>query len=122
MFNLALMNLIVILCAYILCRCFFYSLNLIDYCIAGFILYFAQIVLSLQILGIFNLLTVNNTILLNALILLIIFLVSRNKIRYGDFTIIEQFKSAFNNLKFKDRKSTRLNSSHIQKSRMPSSA
>ncbi len=100
MFNLALMNLIVILCAYILCRCFFYSLNLIDYCIAGFILYFAQIVLSLQILGIFNLLTVNNTILLNALILLIIFLVSRNKIRYGDFTIIEQFKSAFNNLKF----------------------
>ena len=34
----------------------------------------------------------------------------------------EQIRAAFQKMLVKDRKSTRLNSSHIQKSRMPSSA
>ena len=52
----------------------------------------------------------------------------RHKIFNADFTIdgVPQDKSLFamirNTEKLQDRKSTRLNSSHIQKSRMPSSA
>ena len=39
-----------------------------------------------------------------------------------DFSLAESIRQTWNFLTFVDRKSTRLNSSHIQKSRMPSSA
>ena len=40
----------------------------------------------------------------------------------GDEITLRENRAAYDRIRLRDRKSTRLNSSHIQKSRMPSSA
>ena len=51
-------------------------------------------------------------------------LASLNRQAYHNYEILETFEAGLvlQGTEVKDRKSTRLNSSHIQKSRMPSSA
>lgn len=99
MLNLFLMNLIVILSACLLCRRFFHNQSLLDYCLTWFILFFTQIVLTLQILGISSLLTLNNCILLNSVVLFAVFALSKNKIPVHSFSFIKRLKMIFNGLK-----------------------
>lgn len=73
MLNLVIMNIIVIFSAGLLMRYFFGFKDIIDYLLAFFLLYFAQIVLSQELLGIFNILSLMNVILLNLFILVVIF-------------------------------------------------
>jgi len=73
MLNLIIMNLIVLTSASLLMRYFFAFKETIDYLLAFFLLYFVQIVLSLELLGIFSSLSLINAILLNLFILAVIF-------------------------------------------------
>ena len=73
MLNLIIMNLIVLASAGLLMRYFFPFKDIIDYLLAFFLLYLAQVVLSQELLGIFNILSLMNVILLNLFILVVIF-------------------------------------------------
>lgn len=100
MFNLFLMNLAVITATILIIKYFFYFDRALDYVITFFTLYLTQIVLSLQLLGIFNALFFNNIILLNLLALLIVYLVVKiRKIKPKD-NLQLKIKSAIDDLRF----------------------
>ncbi|MDD5465377.1 MAG: hypothetical protein PHP73_03435 [Candidatus Omnitrophica bacterium] len=71
MLILLLMNLIVLANAAILAKYLFRISNRIDYFLGIFILYFSQIVITLELLGVFGLLKLNNVILINLFVLVI---------------------------------------------------
>ncbi|TAM36218.1 hypothetical protein EPN54_05720, partial [bacterium] len=73
MLNLVIMNLIVVFSAGLLMRYFFSFKDIMDHLLAFFLLYFSQIVLSQELLGILNILSLTNVILLNLFILAVIF-------------------------------------------------
>jgi len=73
-----LMNLIVGISAFLLVRKVFKISILTDFLISFCIVYFSQIVSSELILGVFNCLNLYNVLLLNSLILLIVWLITRN--------------------------------------------
>lgn len=79
MLILLLMNIIVILSAFLLAAKIFKFNNRVDFIISIFIIYFTQIILTELILGLSYALYLKNVILLNSLILLIVWLASRNK-------------------------------------------
>lgn len=83
MLILLLLNFLVIYNNFLLAKYFFKLNDRIDNLLAIFILYFSQIVFTLEILGIFSVLTLRNVLILNALLLLavIIALKSRKPIR-----------------------------------------
>jgi len=100
MFSLILMNLVVSFTAALLVKYLFCFKSILDYFITFFILYFTQIVLSLQLLGILKVLSLNNVLLLNLLALLIVYLtVNITKIKPKD-NLQLKFRSIINNLKF----------------------
>jgi len=74
-----LMNFIVIASSFLITYRLFKLHDFIDSLMTLFIVYFAQIILSELILGIFSILYLKNVILLNLTILLIIWLVTRDK-------------------------------------------
>ncbi len=78
MLNIIIMNLIVIGSAGLLMRYLFPFKGIIDYLLAFFLLYFAQIVLSLELLGIFNSLYIMNVILLNLVVLIFVFVLIKS--------------------------------------------
>lgn len=73
MFNLFLMNFIVGVTALLIVQYFLYFKENIDALITFFILFISQIILTLQLLGILSLLTLNNVIILNLIILLLVY-------------------------------------------------
>ncbi|MBM3251210.1 MAG: hypothetical protein FJZ11_00310 [Candidatus Omnitrophica bacterium] len=73
MVNLFIMNLIVGATALLIVRYFLFFERLSDYLIAFFLIFLAQIILTLQILGIMNLLYSNYILMLNLSILLIVY-------------------------------------------------
>ena len=75
MFNLLIMNLIVLSTAFLLVRYYFYFESAADYVITFSLIYFTQIVLTLQLLGALRQLYLNNIIFLNLFILLAVFLI-----------------------------------------------
>lgn len=79
-----LMNLPVLLCAYLLARRIFKIQGAVDLLIAIFILYFAQIVVVEISLGMFGRLALENLISVNAIILLVILVFSRNESAPGN--------------------------------------
>ncbi len=78
MFIIIITNLIVAATAGLLMRYFFSFEGVIDHLLAFFLLYLAQIVLSLELLGIFNSLYGMNVILLNLVVLIFVFVLIRS--------------------------------------------
>ena len=75
MINLILMNLVVLLSSWLVTRCFLRFTSIADFLTSFIVLFFTQIVLTLQLLGVLNLLSLNNAIILNLLALLLICLI-----------------------------------------------
>jgi len=100
MLNLILMNLIAGFTSSLLLRYFFYFDRLIDYLITFFILFLTQIISTELLLGILNLLFLNNVILLNGFILILVYAIIKiTKLkRKGDLAL--KFRVAIENLKF----------------------
>ncbi len=73
MFNLIFLNLSVFATSFLLTRHYFYFSSLLDSVISFFILFCAQIILTLQILGIIGALSLNNVLILNTTVLLAVF-------------------------------------------------
>ena len=73
------MNSIVMLSAFFITYKLLGISEVIDSLICLFIVYFSQVILSQLILGLFNLLYLQNVILLNLIILLVVRLAIRNK-------------------------------------------
>jgi len=97
---LILMNLIIIVTSFLLLKYYFYFKDVSDYLIAFFILFLSQIVLSLQLLGILNILNLGNAIVLNLGILLAVYsAIKITKVKAKDDLLL-RFKSAINNLRF----------------------
>ncbi len=74
-----LMNLIVIISSFLITYRLFQISNFVDSVLSWFIVYLAQIVFSELLLGISGILYLNNVILVNVVILLIVWLMAKNK-------------------------------------------
>lgn len=100
MFNLIFMNFIVATSAFLLIKYFIYFKQITDYIITFFILFLSQIILTLQLLGITNLLYLKHAIILNLCILLIVYATIKTiGIKPKDNLYIK-FRSAIDNLNF----------------------
>lgn len=96
-----LMNSIVALSASFLCRSLVSGQDIIDYCLSWFVLYFMQIVFSLEFLGIFSLLSLRNVIVLNLIILGIVLFLTKNKRISKDVCLTSRIQTLLSRLKFK---------------------
>ncbi|RKY31193.1 MAG: hypothetical protein DRP74_05430, partial [Candidatus Omnitrophota bacterium] len=79
MFTLIFMNFITGLSAFIFARLIVLKKNNLEFVITFFILFFAQVVITLEILGIFKALLLKNVIALNCFLLAMAFLVMKSK-------------------------------------------
>ena len=100
MVNLIILNLTVAISSVLLVKYFLSFNSLSDYLISFFILFLPQIILSLQLLGIFNALSLNNVFLLIFFILLIVYSIIRVKKIKSKINLFFKIKAAINNLKF----------------------
>jgi hypothetical protein len=98
MFNIIITNLIVIASAGLLMRYLFPFESIIDYLSAFFLLYFAQIVLSLELLGVLNILSLTNVILLNLVILSVIFVFIKRLKLMPVYGLKEKFERAVDSI------------------------
>ena len=98
MLSLIIMNLIVLASAGLLMRYFFGFKDIIDYLSAFFLLYFAQVVLSQELLGIFNILSLINVILLNLFILAVIFIFIKSLKLKPAYDLKGKFEEAFSGI------------------------
>ncbi|MFH1442352.1 MAG: hypothetical protein ABIH18_09990 [Candidatus Omnitrophota bacterium] len=98
MINIIFTNLIVLLNVSLLLKYFFPFENVIDYSLAFFLFYFAQIALSLELLGIFNILYLQNAIILNLAVLAVVFIVIKLLKLKPVFKFKAGIRQAVNNL------------------------
>lgn len=98
MITFLLMNSIIGLSSFLLTYRIFKFSDFIDSLLSGFILYFAQIVITELVLGIFGILYLRNIVLLNLTILLIIWIITHNKeFSFSLITIKNAFGKILNN-------------------------
>lgn len=98
MLNLLFMNLIVFATSFLLSKYYFRFESIFDYCISFFVLYLTQIVLTLELLGIFSMLYLRNAIILNLLLLLFVFLIIKAAKAKPKENFSLKFRAAANNL------------------------
>lgn len=98
-FNFIFLNLVVGVSAWLLSRYFFYFESITDYFISFSIVFLSQIILTLQLLGVFNSLYLKNIFMLNLCILLIVYLIIKMSKRKAGDNLGNRFKSTINNLK-----------------------
>ncbi|MFA4854632.1 MAG: hypothetical protein WC616_04695, partial [Candidatus Omnitrophota bacterium] len=89
-------NLIVAATAGLLMSYFFPFEGVVDYLLAFFLLCLAQIILSLELLGIFNSLYLTNVIFLNLAVLIFVFLLIRSLKLAPALGFNKKFKESFN--------------------------